>query len=92
MYLFFIINIYYIYDYQVKGVEEMDKFEAAIDIVQIMAVIITTVGIIIVLWLMPIARWISLIWLSSSWLICMIVLMNVRAQLERKRRRKNKNK
>ena len=63
-----------------------------IDVVQIIAVIITAIGILTTLWLIPLARWISLAWLACGYLICLIVLMNVRAQLENRKRRRAKKK
>ena len=73
----------------------MDKkrFDISImDMIQIVAVIITAIGILTTLWIIPLARWMSLTWLISGYLICLIVLMNVRAQLETKKRRRAKKK
>lgn len=63
-----------------------------IDIIQIIAVVITAIGIITTLWLIPLARWMAIAWLVSGYLICLIVLMNVRAQLETRKRRRAKKK
>lgn len=73
----------------------MDKkrFDISImDVVQIIAVVITAMGILITLWLIPLARWMAIAWLISAYLICLIVLMNVRAQLQNKKRRRAKKK
>ena len=73
----------------------MDKkrFDISImDVVQIIAVVITATGIITTLWLIPLARWVSLAWLICGYLVCLIVLMNVRAQLENRKRRRAKKK
>ena len=73
----------------------MDKkrFDISImDMIQIVAVIITAIGILTTLWIIPLARWMSIAWLISAYLICLIVLMNVRAQLQNKKRRRAKKK
>ena len=71
----------------------MKRFDISImDMIQIVAVIITAIGILTTLWIIPLARWMSLTWLISGYLICLIVLMNVRAQLETKKRKKKKKK
>ena len=73
----------------------MDKkrFDISImDVVQIIAVVITATGIIVTLWLIPLARWMAIAWLVCGYLICLIVLMNVRAQLENRKRRRAKKK
>lgn len=71
----------------------MKRFDISImDIIQIVAVLITAIGIITTLWLIPLARWVSLAWLGCAYLVCLIVLMNVRAQLQNKKRRRAKKK
>lgn len=65
---------------------------SVIDIIQIIAVVITATGIIATLWLIPLARWMAIVWLVCGYLICLIVLMNVRAQLENRKRRRAKKK
>lgn len=71
----------------------MKRFDISImDIIQIIAVVITATGIITTLWLIPLARWVSLAWLGCAYLVCLIVLMNVRAQLQNKKRRRAKKK
>lgn len=71
----------------------MKRFDISIiDIIQIIAVVITAIGILTTLWLIPLARWVSLAWLGCAYLVCLIVLMNVRAQLQNKKRRRAKKK
>lgn len=71
----------------------MKRFDISIiDIIQIVAVIITATGILTTLWFIQLARWVSLAWLGCAYLVCLIVLMNVRAQLENRKRRRAKKK
>lgn len=87
MYLFFIINIYYIYDITKKVVEEMyTKF----DIIFITAICVSTIAVVLTLWIIPIPRAFAIIWLVAQEIVMLVVLLRIRTDIETRKKNKEK--